>query len=80
MKSNFFVGMVRKTLEDKGYYVTREYGLILKTKESEEVIADVRYKEEKVVLPYWNGKESKEVSKLRRILLQETIRDCPRKD
>ena len=64
---------IKAKLEARDYYISPNYGLILEKKESESAIADIRLFESKVVLPYWNKKETQQVKHLRGILLQEDI-------
>jgi len=68
---------IKEKLTRRGYYISDNYGLILKNKDDESAIADIRYFEKKVVLPYWNDIETVEVKNLRTILREEgiTLRD-----
>ena len=64
---------IKAELEKKGYYVSPNYGLIMEKSNPEEVIADIRKFEEKVVLPYWNEVDTVQVKNLRKILIKEKI-------
>jgi hypothetical protein len=69
---------IREKLVKREYFIvdgdySRPFGLILKNKEDESVIADIRYCEKKIVLPHWNKIETKEVKNLRAILIREKI-------
>jgi len=71
-----------------GYYVSPKYGLILEHENDETAVADIRYCEKLVVLPYWNKKETEEnkrkteqVNRLKKILDKEIeFRDISESD
>lgn len=64
---------IKDGLINKGYSISTNYGLILENRDNEYVLADIRFCEERVVLPWWNEIETEKVRKLREILLQEHI-------
>ncbi|HTZ42002.1 MAG TPA: hypothetical protein VMC07_02225 [Candidatus Omnitrophota bacterium] len=65
--------LIAGTLTRRGYFISPNYGLILKTPNDETAIADIRISEGKVVLPYWNEIETEDVKGLKKILLEEQI-------
>jgi len=68
---------IKVKLEKRGYSVSPNYGLILKNEDDESAIADIRFFERRIVLPWWylieHKKETEEVRNLRKVLIQEGI-------
>jgi hypothetical protein len=72
---------VERKLREKGYYVSLNYGLILKNEDGEYVIADIRGCEKKIVFPLIEkNTETQEGLTLKKILNDEhiTFRDKSR--
>lgn len=64
---------IKKKLKRRQYYISPHYGLILKNRKEEYVIADIRFYEKKVFVPYANERTTPEETELMRILSQEQI-------
>ena len=71
---------IKTRLENKGYSVSPNYGLISEKSDGEIVIADIRKCEELIVIPYCNKTEIKGTRRLAKIVHDEKIpfREKPR--
>ncbi len=65
---------IKTKLEARGDYISPNYGLILENENDELVIAEIRFSQQRVILPKDSDERKREkISKLKRVLQEENI-------